>query len=137
MNVIFESPADGGVAVGVFAPASARFPPSASVPPGTTVRVETDYPFGDVVVVVVVSPPEAKLETSRTHFPLHVRIPAWARRSTLHVDRGQGSGEEERDVKSATAVGKMNTVQCEVQPTASPHTLECCFAGMHTRADLA
>jgi len=119
MNVIFESPADGGVAVGVFAPASARFPQSASVPNGTTVRVETDYPFGDVVVVVVVSPPEAKLETSRTHFPLHVRIPAWARRSTLYINRGQGSGEEERDVRAATAVGRMNTVQCEVGRTTT------------------
>ena len=81
-NVVLESPADGGIGIGVFAPVSAVFPPGRSVPAGTRVDVNTRYPFRDAVEIVVAVPEGAAAEV-----PLHVRIPGWASHATMQVRR--------------------------------------------------
>ena len=124
MNVILESPADGGIAVGVFAGAKATFPPGRSVPAGTAVAVDTAYPFGDeVVVTVVVPPPSDGTSESRSHgqgVPLRVRVPVWATRATVAVASSATSSDannaastwsNETD-RTPVVAGSMHLVMC-------------------------
>ena len=106
-NIILETPADGGVAIGVFAEAKATFPAGRSVPAGTTVQVSTDYPFEDEVVVVVTVPPPPPSDRTpegrsdgRRGVPLRVRVPAWATKATVAV---ASSATDENDVAGADA----------------------------------
>jgi DUF1680 family protein len=105
-NVIFES-ADGGVAVGVFAPVSAVFPAGSSLPTGTRVEVNTRYPFGDTVEVVV-DVPESDLTVQ---VPLHVRIPGWATQATMQSVHAAGGTPVAHPTLEA---GAMHTVLCSV-----------------------
>ncbi len=69
---------DGGVAVGLFAPAAA------TLPDGSTIAVQTDYPFDDVVTVVL---------NAKAAMPLYMRVPAWAINATMTVQGvAQASG---------------------------------------------
>jgi len=71
--VIFTS-SDGGVAVGAFAPVSA------TLPNGAFVNITTEFPFGDVVAVVLQLP---------QNMPFYLRIPAWAVHANVSVNGGQ------------------------------------------------
>ena len=52
-NLIFTT-ADGGAAVGIFAPATAKLPKTAaSAYESATVDMNTTYPFGDTVTITV------------------------------------------------------------------------------------
>jgi len=105
-NVIFES-SDGGVAIGVFAPASAEFPAGTSVPTGTRVEVNTRYPFGDTVEVVV----DVPASDSTAEVPLHVRIPGWATHATMQSVHAAGGSPVAHPSLQA---GSMHTVLCSV-----------------------
>ena len=66
----------GGVAAVSYVPCTVRFEAS-GVP--VTVRVETDYPFGEDIRILV--------ETDRAAaFPLYLRIPGWTREPRLTVN---------------------------------------------------
>ncbi len=68
---VFFTTQDGGVAVGLFAPASA------ALPNGGTIVLDTAYPFDDVVTVTV---------TTTQAMPLYLRVPVWASSATLSVN---------------------------------------------------
>lgn len=67
--IVYELRQRPGVAVGLWAPASAR------LSDGTTVDIETTYPFGDGAVVTVVA---------TKPMPVELRIPAWAAQATVN-----------------------------------------------------
>ena len=71
-RVVFTTPSDRGVAVGVFAPVRARLSSE------STVLVDTDYPATDVVAVLLTR--RAGDRARRT--PMRVRVPGWATRAT-------------------------------------------------------
>jgi len=87
-NIFWLTP-DGGVAVGLLAPAAVTLPPSAGLG-HSEISVDTEYPFGDDVTI------SAKADTAP--FPVYVRVPAWA--------SGQGAaailieGQPSRDVSA-------------------------------------
>ena len=60
----------GGVAVGAYAPVRV------DLPGGSTVEVDTAYPFGDDATVTVTN-------NGATHLPVHLRIPGWATAATV------------------------------------------------------
>jgi len=60
---------DGGAVVALWAPASA------TLPDGTTVDIDTSYPFSDGAVVVV---------NSSKATPVYLRIPGWASAATVN-----------------------------------------------------
>jgi len=68
---------DGGLAVSILGPVSAR------LASGVTVNVSTDYPFSDDVVVALAGLPAGALV-----FPLYIRVPSWATGATLSVNGG-------------------------------------------------
>lgn len=59
---------DGGAAVGVYAPSVS------TLPDGSTVDIDTSYPYEDEVRLTV---------NAKRPMPLYVRIPAWATHATL------------------------------------------------------
>jgi DUF1680 family protein len=67
--MLIYSTTDGGAAVGVYAPAMA------TLPDGSTVDIETNYPFDDQITVTLVA---------KKDMPLYVRIPAWATKATVN-----------------------------------------------------
>ena len=77
---MYSTPADGGVAVGTFAPVSA------ALPDGRVVLVDTDYPATDRVTVLLSFPAAGDdaatlgqaAATSGKTVPLRVRVPGWA-----------------------------------------------------------
>ena len=66
----------GGVAVSLLAPVKGTFAST-----GTTVSVDTEYPFGDDVAITVTGPAIAGM-------PLYVRIPSWATNASIIVNGG-------------------------------------------------
>lgn len=68
-SMVIYSTADKGGAVAIWAPASAK------LPNGATIDIETSYPFDDSATVTV---------TSTTDMPLYLRIPAWAKGTTVN-----------------------------------------------------
>ena len=67
--IFWRVSSDGGLAIGVLAPAEAALPPELFVG-GGAVRVDTSYPFGDEVNV------SARAFT--TPFAVYIRVPGWA-----------------------------------------------------------
>ena len=70
---------DGLVSVNLYGPGQARFelPQCGSV----TLRQTTDYPFAGAIAI------EVEPETDHSaHFPIRLRIPAWAQGATLHIN---------------------------------------------------
>jgi len=61
---------ENGVAVGLYAPASAK------LPDGTTVDIDTTYPFGDTAEVTFSNVPK--------QMTVHLRIPGWATKATVN-----------------------------------------------------
>jgi hypothetical protein len=72
--MIFYTTADDGVAVGIYAPASAKLP--ATVGGGAVIDLETSYPFDDAVAVTVTNKGDAPM-------PVYLRIPEWASKATV------------------------------------------------------
>ena len=70
-NMVFYTSNDGGVAVGLLVPASAV------LADGSTIDVETTYPFNDIVTVTL---------TAKKAMPLYVRIPGWATNANVKVN---------------------------------------------------
>lgn len=68
-NMIVYSSQDGGAAVGIYAPASAK------LQDGTTIDIDTEYPFGDRATITV----QATKDMS-----VYLRIPNWADRATVN-----------------------------------------------------
>lgn len=91
----------------MFAPVSAIFPAGTSVPTGTRVEVNTRYPFGDTVEVVV----DVPASDSTAQVPLHVRIPGWATHATMQSMHAAGGSPMAHPTLEA---GKMHTVLCSV-----------------------
>jgi hypothetical protein len=75
-KMLHASP-DGGVAVSLLGPVSAR------LAGGVAVNVSTEYPFGDDVTVTL-----SGLPGGAVSFPLYIRVPAWASAATLSVNGG-------------------------------------------------
>ena len=65
--MLFYTTADGGIAIGAFAPAKASFNK-------ITIVMDTTYPFEDIVRISV---------TSATDLPLYLRIPGWASKALV------------------------------------------------------
>lgn len=76
-RAIATSPADGGVAVTMWAPVTA------TTSNATTVNVNTAYPFGDTAAVTVT--PAAGVTAP---MPVYLRIPSWAAGATLSINGG-------------------------------------------------
>ncbi len=72
-HAIFYTTPDNGVAVGVFAPGSAV------LPHGSTITLDTVYPYGDVINVTL---------HATAAMPLYIRVPQWATQATLSVNGG-------------------------------------------------
>jgi len=68
---VFFTTGDGGVAIGVYAPSKASYPD------GTSVEIDTTYPFEDVIRIMV---------NSTKDLPLHLRVPAWAHNATIFIN---------------------------------------------------
>jgi len=71
--------ADGGLAAVAYGPCAVEATMGKTP---VRVEVETDYPFRDEVVITV----RAKKSVS---FPLHLRVPQWAKDATVRVGRGR------------------------------------------------
>ena len=84
----------------MLAPVNATMP--SNVGGGALVAVTTDYPFGDMVTVVV----QAKAAVE-----LRIRIPGWAYNATLAID---GSGTT---AVPADSVGSYHTIDCKLGRT--------------------
>ena len=69
VNGVSDEEGDG-IVIGVWAPVSVSLL-------GASVNIDTDYPFGDTVIVTV-------METSGKQRPLSVRIPSWADEATVN-----------------------------------------------------
>ncbi len=89
------SSADGGVAVGAFAPASAL------LPGGSTIALTTSYPFDDVIFIT--------LNASQA-MPLHVRIPAWATDAKVLLNGTPQSNVKPGTMWTCTVVTGMTNV---------------------------
>ena len=74
---MLHSTPDGGVAVSVLGPVSAR------LASGIAVNVSTEYPFGDDVTVTLTGLPGGAIA-----FPLYIRVPSWATAATVSVNGG-------------------------------------------------
>ncbi len=74
---MLHASADGGVAVSILGPVSAR------LNDGVSINVTTEYPFDDNVTVTLTGLPAGTLT-----FPLYIRIPSWATNATLAVNGG-------------------------------------------------
>ena len=83
---------DGGVAVSVLGPVSAK------LPGGVAVNVSGQYPFEDDVTVTL-----SGLPGGAVAFPLYVRVPSWATAATVSVNGG-----------APVAVGSMNGTMLKV-----------------------
>eukprot|EP00048_Salpingoeca_helianthica_P000580 m.42587 g.42587 ORF g.42587 m.42587 type:complete len:742 (+) comp10676_c0_seq1:42-2267(+) len=70
VNMLFYLTPDGGIAVGIFAPADARIG-------SATISVDTTYPFEDVIRVTLTTPVDRNL---------YLRIPSWAAKAKLTVN---------------------------------------------------
>eukprot|EP00930_Biecheleria_cincta_P027231 TRINITY_DN19122_c0_g1_i2.p1 TRINITY_DN19122_c0_g1~~TRINITY_DN19122_c0_g1_i2.p1 ORF type:complete len:706 (-),score=103.88 TRINITY_DN19122_c0_g1_i2:681-2798(-) len=66
--LVYSAP-DGGIVVGLWAPAGAK------LPDGNSVDIDTTYPFGDTALVTV---------TAKTNVQVHLRIPGWAAKATVN-----------------------------------------------------
>ena len=73
INQVVMSTEDGGAAVALLLPASAK------LADGSTVVVETSYPFEDLVVVRCI-PARGRTTT----LPLYIRVPHWATQATIN-----------------------------------------------------
>jgi hypothetical protein len=74
---VLHASADGGVAVSILGPVSAR------LNNGVSINVTTEYPFDDDVTVTLTGLPAGALA-----YPLYIRIPSWATNATLAVNGG-------------------------------------------------
>jgi len=84
-NLVMQT-ADGGVAVVAYAPCEAKTFVNGDVP--ITLTVDSEYPFdGRVAIHVHHSQPDG------IAFPLVVRVPAWARGTTIHVNGSIMTGD--------------------------------------------
>lgn len=77
---------DDGLAFSILQPCSLRTQVRGA---DVELEVETDYPFGETLLIRVVS-----IEGESKSFPLRVRIPAWARGASATIN-GQDEGEVE------------------------------------------
>jgi len=68
-NMLVYSTHDNGAAVALYAPAKAE------LPDGSTVDIQTEYPFEDSATIVV---------TSTKDMPVYLRIPDWATKATVN-----------------------------------------------------
>jgi hypothetical protein len=86
---------DGGAAVGIYAPSTA------TLTDGSTVDVETNYPFDDKVTVTIMA---------KKAMPLYVRIPAWATKATVNGAAATANAMHKVDCKagSTTAIVEFN-----------------------------
>ena len=66
-SMVVYSTSDGGAAIGLYAPSVS------TLPDGSTVDIDTSYPYEDEVRITVVA---------KSAMPLYVRIPAWATTGT-------------------------------------------------------
>ena len=78
---MLHSTPDGGVAVSILGPVSARLAGSVSI------DVSGDYPFDDNVTITL-----SGLPAGGVAYPLYVRVPSWATDATLSVNGGAPMG---------------------------------------------
>lgn len=67
-NMVVYATQDKGGAISHYAPASAK------LPDGSTIDIDTTYPFEDTVAITV---------TAKSGMPIYLRIPSWASKATL------------------------------------------------------
>jgi hypothetical protein len=72
LRSVFRTPADGGVAIGVFVPLRVQLTSS------SVLLVDTDYPYEDTVTVLLTNVAKPT--------PLRIRVPTWATAATATVN---------------------------------------------------
>lgn len=87
-SMIVYSTSDNGAAVGLFAPSTS------TLQDGSTVDIDTDYPYEDDVRITV---------DAKAAMPLYVRIPGWATAATIN---GKPAGPNGTMVKQMCSAGK-------------------------------
>lgn len=97
-SMVVYSTSDGGAAVGLFAPSLS------TLPDGSTVDIETNYPYEDEVQITV----EAK-----SAMPLYIRIPGWAVGTVIN---GKSTGVENGTMYKFPCSAGKNTVTVTFMP---------------------
>ena len=98
-NSLFYTTPDGGVAVAMYAPASAK------LGGGVTIDIDTAYPFGDTAAVTVTTPKALSV---------HLRIPSWAAHATLN---GRPLGDVNGTMHQAAAAAGTTRFFLDFKPT--------------------
>ena len=85
-QVVMASP-DGGAAVTLLVPSTS------TLADGSTVKIDTTYPFEDTVKVTC---------SAKSTFPLYIRIPAWAKKATVDGKAATGWSKQSCSGASTT-----------------------------------
>eukprot|EP00036_Acanthoecidae_sp_10tr_P008718 CAMPEP_0182927302 /NCGR_PEP_ID=MMETSP0105_2-20130417/13716_1 /TAXON_ID=81532 ORGANISM="Acanthoeca-like sp., Strain 10tr" /NCGR_SAMPLE_ID=MMETSP0105_2 /ASSEMBLY_ACC=CAM_ASM_000205 /LENGTH=698 /DNA_ID=CAMNT_0025065247 /DNA_START=1 /DNA_END=2095 /DNA_ORIENTATION=+ len=97
-SMVVYATSDGGAAIGLYAPSIS------TLPDGSTVDIETNYPYEDEVQITV---------DAKAAMPLYVRVPGWAVGTTIN---GKSDGVKNGTMyKFPCAAGK-NVVTVTFQP---------------------
>jgi hypothetical protein len=99
-SMIVYSTADKGAAIGLYAPSTSK------LPDGSTVDIDTSYPYEDEIRITV---------DAKAAMPLYVRIPGWAVSGTTINGKAVPAGSAGTMLKQACTSGK-NTFVLKFTP---------------------